>query len=59
VSHASAQRTLAAEIRTALEEYGVSAFVAHDDIEPTEEWEDEISDAFGVSSRAKRIVATG
>ena len=41
-SHVATHKALAAEIRVALEDYGVSSFVAHDDIEPTEEWEDEI-----------------
>ena len=34
-----------AELKTALEVYGVSAFVAHEDIHPTREWQDEIENA--------------
>lgn len=42
VSHLSSYKKKTAALQTALLEYGVSAFVAHVDIEPTREWQDEI-----------------
>jgi hypothetical protein len=42
ISHVAAMKTPAAEVQGALLKYGVSAFVAHNDIEPTREWQDEI-----------------
>lgn len=42
ISHVSAQRQLVIGIKDGLVQYGVSAFVAHADIQPTKEWLDEI-----------------
>lgn len=42
LSHLSAERVLASDLKAALLPYGISAFVAHRDIEPTKEWQDEI-----------------
>lgn len=42
VSHLAAHRTFAAELQAALLEYGISSFVAHNDIEPTAEWQAQI-----------------
>ena len=38
VSHLASQRELAGQLQEALLSYGISAFVAHNDIEPTVEW---------------------
>jgi hypothetical protein len=45
ISHKSDAKKLANEIKAALEMFGVSSFVAHEDIEPTREWQDEIENA--------------
>lgn len=45
VSHLSAQRAIAATLQEALLEYGISAFIAHNDIEPTQEWQAQIETA--------------
>jgi len=45
LSHLSANRKFAAELQEAMDEYGLTAFVAHNDIEPTTEWQDEIETA--------------
>lgn len=45
LSHLSAHREFAAELQEAMDEYGLTAFVAHNDIEPTTEWQDEIETA--------------
>ena len=45
ISHLHTRRQLAHNIRTGLEKYGIAAFVAHDDIEPMAEWQNEIQQA--------------
>jgi hypothetical protein len=42
LSHKSGVRAKTAKLSTALQHYGVSAFVAHDAIHPTREWQAEI-----------------
>jgi hypothetical protein len=42
LSHTSAHKELAKEIRDHLRPYGFDVFVAHEDIKPTREWEQEI-----------------
>lgn len=38
ISHHSSQKEIAARLKTALDEVGCTAFVAHEDIKPTQEW---------------------
>lgn len=45
LSHLAAHRAYAADLQEALLPYGISAFVAHNDIEPTAEWQTEIETA--------------
>jgi nucleoside 2-deoxyribosyltransferase len=45
LSHLSAHRAFTAELQAALLEHGISSFVAHNDIEPTLEWQTEIETA--------------
>jgi nucleoside 2-deoxyribosyltransferase len=45
VSHLSSAKVFAAELQEALLRYGISAFVAHNDIEPTLEWQSQIESA--------------
>ena len=42
ISHLSGYRAFAAELQEALLTYGISGFVAHNDIEPTLEWQTQI-----------------
>jgi hypothetical protein len=42
LSHISSFKKTTSQLQAALRIYGVSAFVAHVDIEPTKEWQDEI-----------------
>lgn len=42
LSHLSSFKKPTAALQAALRRYGISAFVAHVDIEPTKEWQDEI-----------------
>ncbi len=45
LSHLASDKAVIAEIREALAEYGITAFVAHEDIEPTQDWQNEIESA--------------
>lgn len=45
ITHVATQKTVAHQLKEHLEPFYVSCFVAHDDIEPTREWEDEIEEA--------------
>lgn len=45
VSHLAVHRIFATELQEALINYGISAFVAHSDIEPTLEWQTQIETA--------------
>ena len=45
VSHLAKHRRVAAEVQDRLLALGISSFVAHNDIEPTREWQDEIESA--------------
>ena len=45
VTHLAAHRGPAAELQTELLNFGISCFVAHNDIEPTLEWQTEIETA--------------
>ena len=42
ISHLSSFKKKIGYLKTALEKYGISSFVAHEDIEPTKEWQEEI-----------------
>ena len=42
LSHVSSYKTSVSTLKDELMIYGISGFVAHEDIEPTKEWEDEI-----------------
>lgn len=42
LSHKADDKKQAAELKSSLSNMGISAFVAHEDIEPTREWQDEI-----------------
>lgn len=45
ISHLAVHRAFAADLQTALLDFGVSGFVAHSDIEPTQEWQSQIETA--------------
>lgn len=49
LSHISSHRLFAVELQEAMESYGLTAFVAHTDIEPTTEWQNEIKTALSTS----------
>lgn len=45
LSHVSSYKTVATKLRTELLKFQISAFVAHKDIEPSKEWQNEIEAA--------------
>lgn len=45
ISHLTTDKVSASNLKTALFDYGVSCFVAHEDIEPTKLWANEIENA--------------
>jgi hypothetical protein len=49
VSHLSSEKILAAQLQEALLAYGISGFVAHNDIEPTLEWQTQIETALATA----------
>jgi len=49
ISHLSAERVYAAQLQQALTAYGISGFVAHNDIEPTLEWQAQIETALATA----------
>jgi nucleoside 2-deoxyribosyltransferase len=49
ISHLSSERKYAAQLQEALLPFGISAFVAHQDIEPTLEWQSQIEAALATA----------
>ncbi len=49
ISHLSSQKVFAAQLQEALLGFGISAFVAHNDIEPTLEWQTQIETALATA----------
>ena len=45
ISHITSKKNQASNLKNALEEYGITSFVAHEDINPTKEWQKEIQRA--------------
>lgn len=54
ISHLAKYKSEAHELKCKLKSFGVSAFVAHEDIEPTKEWQEEIENAL---RNARSLVA--
>ena len=45
ISHITSKKQQVSNLKNALEEYGITSFVAHEDINPTREWQKEIQRA--------------
>lgn len=56
ISHLAAHRKFASDLQTALQRYAISSFVAHNDIEPTREWIDEIEAAMASCDAALALM---
>ena len=59
LSHLSAAKDSAGELQKHLLRFGVSAFVAHNDIEPTKEWQDEIQVALATCDALLALLHPG
>ncbi|HYD87027.1 MAG TPA: toll/interleukin-1 receptor domain-containing protein [Vitreimonas sp.] len=59
ISHRSQQKHEANRLREELLPFGISAFVAHDDIEPTADWQREIDRALRTSDALLALLAEG
>ena len=59
LSHKSGFKRETAILKNELKFYGISAFVAHDDIEPTREWQDEIENALASMDVLVALVTDG
>ena len=57
VSHASQKRASAHRLKEALAPFQIAAFVAHDDIEPTKEWQAEIETALRTMDALVAIIS--
>ncbi len=59
LSHISSFKKEAAELQNQLEYFGLSAFVAHEDIEPTKEWQAEIEVALETMDGLVALLSPG
>jgi hypothetical protein len=59
LSHLSSFKEKTAQLQKALRSYGISAFVAHEDIEPTKEWQSEIEKALFSMDALAAILTPG
>lgn len=59
ISHLGENKTSAGNLKSALENYGISCFVAHEDITPTKEWVEEIENALFSMDALAAILAPG
>lgn len=59
ISHVAANKASAHRLKEALARFQIAAFVAHDDIEPTAEWQAEIERALRTMDALCAIVAPG
>ena len=59
VSHLTEDKSIACELKRVLGTVGISCFVAHEDIEPTKVWQDEILKALVTSDALCAIVSPG
>ena len=59
ISHLAVERDFAAGLQQALLQYGTSGFVAHNDIEPTSEWQAQIETALATSDALVALLHKG
>jgi hypothetical protein len=59
LSHLATMKVETTEFREELARYGISAFVAHEDIEPTKEWQTEIESALSTMDGLIALLAPG
>lgn len=59
ISHLAKHKKQATYLQNALKQYGISGFVAHVDIEPSREWQDEIEKALHTMDALTAILMSG
>jgi len=59
ISHLSKDKLSATRLKATLGRHGISSFVAHEDIKPTEEWQDEIERALFSMDALAAILSPG
>jgi len=59
ISHLASDKNNAQSLKNELEKYSISGFVAHSDIEPTKEWQDEIELALRTSDALVALMIPG
>lgn len=59
VSHLAKERKVAAELQEAMLKFGMSCFVAHNDIEPTQEWQTQIETALATCNALVALLHDG
>jgi hypothetical protein len=59
LSHLASMKVATTELRVELSKFGISAFVAHVDIEPTKEWQVEIESALATMDGLIALLAPG
>ena len=59
ITHLSAHKKFAAQLQEALDGYAITAFVAHNDIEPTKEWQIEIETALNTCDALAALLHPG
>ena len=59
ISHLATQRKVAAQLQESLLRYGISSFVAHNDIEPTSEWQNQIEIALSTCEALVALLHDG
>lgn len=59
LSHLATNKVETTQLKEELESFGISAFVAHEDIEPTKEWQTEIESALATMDALVALLAQG
>ena len=59
ISHTSARKEVAGDLRDGLRRFHIDAFVAHEDIAASTAWQDEIEDALGTCHGCVAILSEG
>ena len=59
LSHVSQQKEVASKLQEKLEDYAISAFVAHEDIEPNQKWQDKIELALSSMDALVALLTNG
>ncbi|WP_445941098.1 toll/interleukin-1 receptor domain-containing protein [Pseudomonas sp.] len=59
LSHLAKNKVETSKIKDCLESYGISAFVAHEDIEPTKQWQTEIESALSTMDALVALLSPG